>query len=189
MRKDPLQDLTDRLRQAGDPAVRKQIWDDVYSQLKKIANKQSSFDQGYSGESPTDLLHAIFEGVDRAMVNPDVDFENRAKFFGYVKVAMRHHRVAQAQNRTNLIVIAELQNEDCIEWTAEPWIAVAVNRALEIVAQEDPRGAEAFELRYYFGFSHAEILEEMKDQYKKKSLIASDLTNVRKRLIRILTEK
>ncbi len=163
----------------GTDSARRQLWEDLFPVLQKMARRKVGA-AGLNGrESPTELVTALYPGLDRALRKENTHFENRARFFSYVALSMRRQLVAQAAQRA----AEELdENLDVLAPAASPALVLALERALDEVSRRFPRGVEAFMLRYYLGHSHEEIVEIMNDQYKTKSIVAADLTVVRKAL-------
>jgi DNA-directed RNA polymerase specialized sigma24 family protein len=187
--KDVSPDLTTRLnayKEASDPK-RAELWEDLFPTLKNLARNRIGA-AGLAGrESATELVVSLYPALDKALKRDSTLFDNRSRFFGYAALAMRRQLVAQAQR----VAIEELMDEmdekaDVTAHTASPALLLALDRALDEVAKEFPRGTQAFMLRYYLGHSHDEILEIMSDVYQTKALIASDLTHIRKALAKAL---
>ena len=80
----------------------------------------------------------------------------------------------------------ELLDEHFAVESASPALTIALNEALERLAQTHPRAVRAYQLREYGGYGYDEILELMSREYRTKALLAADLTLVRKLLVKLL---
>ncbi len=183
-RSDDLPGLTVRLNayRAAPPTERARLWEDLFPALKRLARSRISAAGLQGREQPTELVIAKYEELDRALGRTDASWENRARFFSYVALSMRRHLVAQAKKKAGEELLDENRTADA--WS--PTLVLALEQALDVVREELPRHTMAFMLRYYLGHSHDEIMEIMSDSYQTKALLASDLTVVRRTLIRQL---
>jgi DNA-directed RNA polymerase specialized sigma24 family protein len=177
-------DLTMRLNayKTASPQERARLWEDLFPALKRLARNRISAAGLRGREGPTELVIAQYEGLDRALGRADATWENRARFFGYAALSMRRHLVAEARRSAAGELLDENLTAD--EWS--PTLILALEQALVRVSEQFPRGTQAFMLRHYLGHSHDEIMDIMSDSYRKKSLLASDLTVVRKALMKEL---
>jgi DNA-directed RNA polymerase specialized sigma24 family protein len=184
--KDLSPDLTTRLNayKAASGSVRAELWEDLFPTLKNLARNRIGAAGLHGRESATELVVSLYPALDSALQRESTSFENRARFFGYAALAMRRQLVAQAQRTAVEEFIDAAGEADAA--TASPLLLLALERALDVVGKEFPRGTQAFMLRYYLGYSHDEILEIMSDAYNTKALIASDLTHIRKALAKAL---
>ena len=183
-RTDDLPDLTIRLNayKSASSSERARLWEDLFPALKRLARSRIGAAGLQGREQPTELVIAKYEELDRALGRVDASWENRARFFNYVALSMRRHLVAQARKKAGEELLDENRTADA--WS--PTLVLALEQALDSVRAQLPRHTMAFMLRYYLGHSHDEIMEIMSDSYNTKALLASDLTVVRKALIRHL---
>jgi len=179
---DDVEGLTGRLKAAASTEERNRLWEDLFPKLRAIAKNRISA-AGKSGqESPTELVHDVFPGLQRALDRADTRFESRGHFLAYAAQAMRRHLAAQAKRQ----VAEELVDDRFAVESASPALAIAVNEALDILAPKFPRAVNAYHLREYGGYSYDEILKLMSSEYRTKALLAADLTLVRKSLVELL---
>jgi DNA-directed RNA polymerase specialized sigma24 family protein len=179
-----VQDLTARLNaySTASPEERARLWEDMFPTLKRLARNRISAVGLQGRQGPTELVVAQYEGLDKALGRTDASWENRARFFSYAALSMHRHLVAEARRHA----AEELLDESLTADAWSPALVLALEQALSMVSQQFPRGTHAFMLRHFLGHSHDEIMEIMSESYTKKSLLASDLTIVRKALVRIL---
>src|SRR5689334_4249047 len=135
-----------------------QLFVTLYDELRRLARRKLR--QGGAGSSigATTLLHEVYLTVHarEGMVFPD-----HARFLAYASRAMRgliidFARSRQALKRGGGFDITSLPTE-IPEPLAEPADLQRLNDALERLAQIDPRLAEVVDLKYFGGFSFAEI--------------------------------
>jgi DNA-directed RNA polymerase specialized sigma24 family protein len=176
--------LTERLNayKSAGPDERSQLWEDIFPSLKQLARSSINAVGVHGRERPTELVIAQYEGIDKALGRQDASWENRRRFFAYAALAMRRHLVRRARQGASEELLDE--NRMAIDWS--PTLILALDQALDVVKDQFPRHTQAFMLRYYLGHSHEEIMEIMSDAYNTKALLASDLTVVRKALVKLL---
>lgn len=179
--------LTDDLNayRGASASVQARLWEELFPTLKRLARSRIGAAGLHGRESATELVTALYPGLDRTLNSPGTHFENRRKFFAYVALSMQRHLTAQHRRKAAEELLDE--RTDVMAASASPALTLALQSAIEAVRQDYPRAIDAFLLRYYLGHSHEEILEIMSDEYKTKALIASDLTVVRKALAQVLT--
>jgi RNA polymerase sigma factor (TIGR02999 family) len=109
--------------------------------------------------SPTTLLHETYLNLSQ---NQGADFSDRAQFLGYAARAMRgllidYLRMRQARKRGGGFEITSLgADQSPADHETE---AVQIGVALESLAQIDARLAECVDLKFFCGFTNAEIAE------------------------------
>jgi len=135
----------------------------VYHELRRLASRYMR------GERPGHTLQAtalVHEAYLRLVGHEDVDWQNRAHFFGVAANLMRrilvdHARAKQAKKRGGGDQKVSLDVAVLVRPEA-PEQFLALDEALERLAKRDPRQARIVELRYFGGLSEeeaAEILE------------------------------
>lgn len=182
-----LPNLTSRLNayRTATPEERARLWEDMFPSLKRLARNKINAAGLQGRERPTELVIEQYEGIDKALGKTDASWENRLRFFSYAALSMHRHLVRQARRQASEEILDEERTAD--EWS--PVTVMALEQALTVVRKQFPRHTEAFMLRYYLGNSHDEILQIMSNWSKTKALLASDLTVVRKALVKILTDE
>jgi RNA polymerase sigma factor (TIGR02999 family) len=147
-----------RSAESGNVAGREQLFTALYAELHRIA--QSELRRNSAATlSPTTLLHETFLSLS---VNESAAFADRGQFLSYAARAMRgllidYLRTRQAQKRGGLFEITSLPAE--LSYAAEDMEMQQLDAALDSLAQVDPRLAECVDLKFFCGFSNAEIAD------------------------------
>jgi RNA polymerase sigma factor (TIGR02999 family) len=129
----------------------------LYAELRRLADRELRRHAG-SSVSPTTLVHEVY--VNLADRQPR-SFPDKARFLAYAARAMRGLIVDFARNRQALkrgagFHITRL-NTQIGEAAADAQELSRLSDALEELAAIDPRLAEVVDLKYFCGFSFAEI--------------------------------
>ena len=132
----------------------------VYGELRRLAGLYMR------GERPGHTLQAtalVHEAYLRLVGHEDVDWQNRAHFFGVAANLMRrilvdHARAKQAKKRGGGDQKVSLDQAVLVRPEA-PEQFLALDEALERLAKRDPRQARIVELRYFGGLSEEEAAE------------------------------
>lgn len=133
----------------------------VYEELRKLAHARMRREKPGSTLQPTALVHEAYLRV----TGNDVKWENRRHFFAAAAESMRRilidrarHRAAEkhggALRRTDfddLQIPSELDYVEILEW----------DQLLDKLHERDAEMADVFKLRYYAGFSIAEVAEAL----------------------------
>ena len=141
---------------AGDVAQRRQLFAALYDELHRVAQRELRRN-AHATLSPTTLLHETFLNICERETAPAVD---RARFMVYASRAMRglilnYLRDRQAQKRGGQFEITSLSTE--LPVAKEDFDSVKMNEALEELTRVDPWLGECVDLRFFCGFSVAEI--------------------------------
>lgn len=141
----------------GDPSAASALFTTLYSQLHRLAKRELSR-QGFPVTlSATTLLHNAY--VEMADKDGQI-FPDRARFMGYAARVMRgliidHARSRQALKRGGQFEITTLgAGEDKVVDHRE---LVKINDALDELAKAEPALAEIVDLKFFCGFTFAEI--------------------------------
>jgi len=147
---------------SGDGAAFAQVFDQTYGQLKKIAAQRLREVAGDSTLTPTELLH---ETVLRVVDAPK-DWRNRAHFFAsmslYMRAVLVDHARARATDKRGgrhlhvTLTGAGLGEESNIS------DLLALDQALNQLAELDARSAEVLHLTYFGGLDRQQIAEVLK---------------------------
>jgi RNA polymerase sigma factor (TIGR02999 family) len=130
----------------------------LYAELHRIA--QSELRRNSAATlSPTTLLHETFLSLSQ---NDSAAFPDRAQFLSYAARAMRgllidYLRTRQAQKRGGLFEITSLPTE--LSNVVEDMEMQQLSAALDSLAQVDARLAECVDLKFFCGFSNADIAD------------------------------
>lgn len=143
---------------AGDSAARTKLIQVAYDDLRRLAASKMANERQDHTLSSTALVHE----VSMKMLNDSrLPTENRGQFFAYASTAMRnllidHARTKGRQKRggdrqkfsfEEALVACDEQRDDLL----------ALDEALEALAELQPRKAQVVEMRYFGGMSNQEI--------------------------------
>ena len=154
------EDATNIIAEAGSPEERdanSKLFATLYSDLRRLADRELRRFPS-AGVSPTTLVHEAYLNL----ANRDgVHFADHGKCLGYVARAMRgvlidFSRRHQAVKRGSEFKIVEL-NTQIGEQPRDDKSLTQLSAALDELAQHDPSLAELVDLKYFCGFSFAEI--------------------------------
>jgi RNA polymerase sigma factor (TIGR02999 family) len=138
------------------PGAQQQLFASLYADLRRIADRELRRHPG-SSVSPTTLVHEAYVNV----AGRAVSFEDRARFLGYVARAMRGLLIDFMRQRDSLKRGAEFEITHLTTHhggeLADSALLIRLSEALDALARMDPRLAEVVDLRYFCGFSFAEI--------------------------------
>jgi RNA polymerase sigma factor (TIGR02999 family) len=144
--------------ESGDGSATEALFSALYSELHRMAKRELSRRGGPSSLSVTTLLHEAY--LDMAG-RGDARFPDQARFMGYAARVMRgliidHARNRQAQKRGGLFEITSLENKNVAE-VANGAELTRIGEALDKLAKVDAELAEYVDLKFFCGFSFAEI--------------------------------
>ena len=160
-------DVTQILSQIedGDPSAAEQLLPLVYDELRKLAAAKLAQERPGQTLQATALVHdAYLRLVD---VEKAQHWESRGHFFAAAAEAMRRILVEAARRKSrekhggnherapiepDLLVGAEL---------TDPLQVLAVNEALDLLAERARRNADLVKLRYFLGFTMSEAAEAL----------------------------
>ncbi len=144
----------------GNQSALEQLTPIVYAELHKIAQRNLAGQRGDHVLQPSALVNEAFL---RLMGNTPVEWANRAHFFGFSARLMRHILIDFARGqqcakrggqnpRVRLSVAGDVA-------ASEPDLLnlLALNQALDELAEMDARQARTVELKYFGGMENAEI--------------------------------
>ncbi|HEV2846077.1 MAG TPA: sigma-70 family RNA polymerase sigma factor [Thermoanaerobaculia bacterium] len=161
-------DVTELLRawQGGDDGALERLIPTVYQELRAIAAQQLQGERAGHTLQPTELVHEAFlklQGLN------SIRWKDRTHFFAFSSRIMRRILVDHARGRLAAKRGAEALHVGLTEgWegTVEPALSPAelidLDRALDRLAEEDPRLPRLVEVRFFGGLSveeAAEVLE------------------------------
>ena len=145
----------------GEPGADDALWQLVYRQLKQIANlRLSRLPPGQTLQA-TALVH---EAWVRLAAQQQPGWGGRGHFFAAAARSMRNILVDQARRKQRLrrnggIAPEPLAGEVAAADALPPVDLLALDEALDALAQEYERPARVVMLRYFAGLSIAEIAE------------------------------
>jgi RNA polymerase sigma factor (TIGR02999 family) len=142
----------------GDGPAAEALFSTLYSELHRLARRELARHSGMVTLSVTTLLHEAY--LDMAGQG-DANFPDQARFMGYAARVMRgliidYIRNRQAQKRGGLFVITSLGDQTPENPATEPDLT-SISEALDKLAKVEPGLAEVVDLKFFCGFSFAEI--------------------------------
>ncbi len=148
---------------AGDAAALPRLLPLVYAELRRIAGRQMRRVVPDQTLNPTELVHEVYlRLVDQARAN----WINRAQFFAVAASLMRriivdHARARGAEKRGGGTVRVSMEKLEDIgpraRRTSETFSdVIAINAALDALAEFDPEQARLVELRFFAGLTVTE---------------------------------
>jgi RNA polymerase sigma factor (TIGR02999 family) len=140
--------------QNGRPDAASQLIPLVYDELHRLARQQMQRERPDHTLQATALLH---EAYLRLVNQPDRTWQNRTHFVAIAAQVMRrvlidHARARRTEKREGLLHRVPLE-EPLLITTDHAEELLAVNDALERLAQFDPRQSRVVELRYFGGLT------------------------------------
>jgi len=144
----------------GDQTARDQLMPLVYAELHRLAHHYMSLEKpGHTLQTSALVNEAFVKLVDQR----DVQWQNRAHFFGIAAQMMRRILVDYARNRGFAKRGGKAQqvtlNEELIVSEERNAEVVALDEALNGLAALDPRKGQIVELRFFCGMSIDETAE------------------------------
>ena len=142
---------------SGDDIAGEQLFATLYAELRRLADRELLRHRGMT-VSPTTLVHEAYVNLSG---REGVKFADRGRFLGYVARAMRGLLIDLARRRQALkrgagFDITQL-NTNSQEQVADGEQMTQLSEALDELAIQDPRLSEVVDLKYFCGFSFAEI--------------------------------
>jgi RNA polymerase sigma factor (TIGR02999 family) len=159
-----LGDITALLERAnqGDLQARNELFEQVYSELSRLARQKLGWDAAYTNLNAASLVH---EACLRLMVHRGVPGENRLAFFTYAASVMRsviidYVRQRGANKRGGAKVHVTLTSNEPEEVGTSPDVET-LDSALQQLAGIDARAHQIVEMRYFGGLSIEEIAQAL----------------------------
>jgi RNA polymerase sigma factor (TIGR02999 family) len=142
----------------GDRTASEQLFETLYNELHRLAKRELWRNNAPTSLSPTTVLHETFLDMSG---REEVAFPDRARFMAYAARAMRglvidYARNRHAQKRGGGFEFTAL-NTDIVEGVADANELSRVGEAVDELAQVDPALAQVVDLKFFCGFSFAEI--------------------------------
>jgi RNA polymerase sigma-70 factor (ECF subfamily) len=178
--------VTVLLRQieAGDRQAEEQLFELVYADLHRQAERCLSARSASDTLGSTDLVH---EAYAKLFVGDAGKWENRRHFLGVAAKAMRSILVdhARSRSRAKRAPAGERVALDNVVAKFEKKVIdiLDLDEALSALAKEDPRAAQVVELRLFAGLSVGDVAKVL--QVPKRT-VERDWTFARVRLRRLL---
>ena len=142
----------------GDKPAAEALFAALYAELHRLAKRELARHGLPMSLSATTLLHEAY--LDMASRNGP-SFPDRARFMGYAARVMRgliidHARERHAQNRGGLFELTSLDTE-AMENAVDHRELVRISETLDELGNVEPDLAEIVDLKFFCGFSFAEI--------------------------------
>ena len=143
---------------ADEDIVADRLFGVLYSELHRLARRELNRQGGFVGLGVTTLLHEAYlkiSGSEGAV------FVDRARFMAYAARVMRgliidDVRRRRSQKRGGLFHITSLGTNHA-DGVADPRTLLKIGDVLDELAEVEPELAEIVELKFFCGFSFAEI--------------------------------
>lgn len=144
----------------GDGAALNKLTPLVYDELRRLANSHLARERSDHTLQATALVH---EAYIRLVDQTQVEWKNRAQFFGLAAQLMRHilvdharnHRAAKRGSGEPKLML----DEAAAVYAERGADIVALDEALQALAKIDPRKSRVIELRYFGGLKEEETAE------------------------------
>ena len=143
---------------AGEPRARSDLFAVLYERLHHMARREVARHNGALTMGTTTLLHEVFLDMSQ---REDTRFPDQARFLAYAARAMRgvvidHVRERQALKRGGDFHITGLDTDaaEALPWTRD---LLPIDEALEELALLEPALAQVVDLKFFCGFTFAEI--------------------------------
>ena len=144
--------------ETGDASARERLFQTLYSELHRLARRELWRSGSPVSLGATTLLHEAFINMSE---RDAVAFPDRAHFMAYAARAMRgliidYARNRHAQKRGGQFEITALDT-DIANQVADKIELTEVGDALDALAEVEPGLAQVVDLKFFCGFSFAEI--------------------------------
>jgi RNA polymerase sigma-70 factor, ECF subfamily len=147
----------------GDRTAFEKLMPLVYSELHRIARRYMERENPGHTLQTTAVIH---EAYLRLADQPDVQWQNRAHFYGFAARVMRHILVDYARGRLSMKQGGNMQHVSLdeaavasLQPTAE---LIALDDALKQLESVDARKSRVVEMRYFGGLNVEEVAEVLK---------------------------
>lgn len=142
----------------GDAAATAELFAALYRELHRLAKRQLHAHAAGSTLSATTLLHEAYLDISRR----GAAFPDRARFFAYAARAMRgliidYVRERRALKRGGEFHLTQLDTEIAESAAQDSGDLTRLDEALDELARADAPLAELVELKFFCGFTFAEI--------------------------------
>lgn len=144
--------------ESGDCAAADELFTSLYSELHRLAKRELARRGASASLSVTTLLHEAYLDI---AAREGSCFPDKPRFMGYAARVMRgliidHARSQNAIKRGGEFAITSLKT-DADQSPADPKELSAISDALDQLAKVEPKLAELVDMKFFCGFSFAEI--------------------------------
>jgi RNA polymerase sigma factor (TIGR02999 family) len=142
----------------GDNSATDALFSTLYFELHRLAKRELARQWGPAGMSVTTLLHEAYVDM---VAHDDASFPDHARFMGYAARVMRgliidHARNHRAIKRGGEFMITSLETDIAGNYADAKELSL-ISDVLDQLAKVDPALAEVVDLKFFCGFSFAEI--------------------------------
>lgn len=143
---------------AGDATAAEKLFELLYAELHRVARRELARGGGLMSLGATTLLHETYLAM---AAREGTSFPDRPRFLGYAARVMRglivdHVRRRRALKRGGQFEITALPTDVGTSGVDERELE-AISQALDCLAEVEPALAEVVDLKFFCGFSFAEI--------------------------------
>jgi RNA polymerase sigma factor (TIGR02999 family) len=144
--------------ETSDNSATDALFSTLYSELHRLAKLELARQWSPIGMSVTTLLHEAYVDM---VAHDDLSFPDRAHFMGYAARVMRgliidHARSHHAIKRGGEFVITSLETDVAGNYADAKELSL-ISDVLDQLAKTDPALAQIVDLKFFCGFSFAEI--------------------------------
>jgi len=170
----------------GDREARANVIQAAYDDLRRVAAAKMTGERQNHTLTSTALVHE----VSMKMLNDShVPIESRGQFFAYASKAMRNYLIDHARTKGRQKRGGDRQrfefDEAMIACDEQRDDFLALNSAIESLAELEPRKAQVVEMRYFGGMSNQEIASALDTSL---ATVKRDWTVAKTWLMRELTQ-
>lgn len=142
----------------GDSSAADQLFSSLYTELHRMARRELARRGSPASISVTTLLHEAYLDI---AAREGSRFPDKPRFMGYAARVMRglvvdHARSRNAIKRGGEFEITSLKT-DVVENSSDPKELSLISDALDHLAKVEPELAELVDLKFFCGFTFAEI--------------------------------
>lgn len=150
--------------QAGDAQARDALFAAAYDELRKLARSRLHKQGRVTSLDTTALVHETYL---RLQSGGRIRAEHRSAFFLYASRVMRsviidtvrEHRAQRRGGDLDRVTLSTQLGEELAQPDEDALLKV--HEALDVLAQAEPRLAQVVEMRYFGGYTEAEIAEAL----------------------------
>lgn len=148
----------------GDADALEDLMPQVVPELKQLARGRLSRERRGHTLQPTALVHEVYLQLVRQR---RVRWSNRKQFFAFAGTLMRRVLVSHARKRQaakrggDATCVTLTEGRICESRDSQPVDLVALDQALDRLAQRSPRQARVVEMRFFAGLTIAETAEAL----------------------------
>lgn len=143
---------------AGHPQALERLTPLVYDELRRLARSYMRAERGSHTLQATAVVHEAF----LRLIQANVALQDRTHFFALASRLMRRVLVDHAKSRSRIKRNAGIKDIGTGGFETAPSVnfnVVALDDAIESLAQLEPRLAQVIELHYFGGLTYAQIAE------------------------------